>query len=110
MRPCFLCARTVSEPHLFDPWNLWFERKQLPRFVGIVNSQRKATEPLEATRLPGKQVPAFHHICRGAHADRGGLAMANAPDQERADFAQRMQLSVAYTRALSGRMNGIDFQ
>ncbi len=66
---------------------------------------------IEIELLPGgKQVPAFHHICRGAHADRGGLAMANAPDQERADLAQRLQLSVAYTRALSGRMNGIDFQ
>jgi len=32
------CARTVSEPHLFDPRELRFERKQIPRFVGIVSS------------------------------------------------------------------------
>ena len=48
----FYCARTVSEPHLFDPWNLRFERKQIPRFVGIVISSRKAMESLEATSLP----------------------------------------------------------
>ena len=34
----FCCVRTVSEPHLFQPWNLRFERKQIPRFVVNVNS------------------------------------------------------------------------
>ena len=34
----FDCAGTVSEPHLFHPWNLRFERKQIPRFVVNVNS------------------------------------------------------------------------
>ena len=34
----FDCVNTVSEPHLFEPWNLQLERKQLPRFVGNVDS------------------------------------------------------------------------
>ena len=34
----FTVPRTVSQPDLFDPRNLRFERKQIPRFVGIVNS------------------------------------------------------------------------
>jgi hypothetical protein len=37
-RLLFSCVRTVSEPHLFQPWNLLVERKQLPRFAGNVNS------------------------------------------------------------------------
>jgi len=39
-----------------------------------------------------------------------GLAMADARDRERADLAHRVQRAVAYTRAPSGRMNGIDFR
>src|SRR5260221_1965555 len=51
----FYCAETVSEPHLFHPWNLQFERKQIPQFVVNVRISRKAMEPLEATRLPCSQ-------------------------------------------------------
>jgi hypothetical protein len=34
----FKCAKTVSEPYLLHPRELRFQRKQIPRFVGIVNS------------------------------------------------------------------------
>ena len=49
------CARTVSEPQLFHPWALLFERKQIPRFVVSIRNSGKAMEPMEATQLPCSQ-------------------------------------------------------
>jgi hypothetical protein len=51
----FNCARTVPEPHLLHPWNLRFERKQIPRIVVNIRNCRSAMEPLEAARLPWAQ-------------------------------------------------------
>jgi hypothetical protein len=73
LRPCFSTVpELVSEPHLFDPGEFPFERKQIPRFVVNIRSSRKTIEPLEATRLPwarGSRVNAratqylAAHIC-----------------------------------------------
>jgi hypothetical protein len=43
----FRSAKTVSEPHLFEPLRLPFERKQIPQVVVIVRISRKTREPLE---------------------------------------------------------------
>ena len=59
----FHCARTVSELHLLHPLRLPFERKQIPQSAVNIRTSRKAREPLEATRLPGKQV---RDILRGS--------------------------------------------
>ena len=48
----FRCAKTVSEPHLFQLPGLPFERKQIPQIVVIVRIQRKTMEPLEPTTAP----------------------------------------------------------
>ncbi len=52
----FNCAKTVSEPHLFERLGLLFERKQIPQFVVNIRTSRKTMEPLEATRLPWAHV------------------------------------------------------
>jgi hypothetical protein len=53
----FICAKTVSELDLFVLLGLLFERKQIPQIVVNIRIQRKAMEPLEATRLPWAQAP-----------------------------------------------------
>jgi hypothetical protein len=54
----FCCAKTVSEPDLLKPPELRFERKQIPRIVVNIRNNRKAMEPLEATKLPWAQLRA----------------------------------------------------
>jgi hypothetical protein len=51
----FLCAKTVSELHLFVPLRLLLERKPIPQIVVNVRTSRKTTEPLEATSVPWAQ-------------------------------------------------------
>ena len=51
----FICARTVSEGHLFQPRRLLIERKQIPQIVVIAGTSRKPMAPLEITRLPWAQ-------------------------------------------------------
>ena len=48
----FVCAKTVSEGHLFQPRSLLIERKQIPQIVVIAGTLRKPMAPLEITRLP----------------------------------------------------------
>jgi hypothetical protein len=55
-RLLFRCAKTVSELLLFEVLGLLFERKQIPQIVVIVRISRKTMDPLEATRLPTRQV------------------------------------------------------
>jgi hypothetical protein len=50
----FHCARTVSKPHLFDPWNFRFERKQIPRFVVNIRNSRKTAGPWKPRRSLGR--------------------------------------------------------
>src|SRR5271168_1596108 len=54
-RLLFNCAKTVSEPDLLKRPGLLFERKQIPQIVVIVRIQRKAMDPLGATKLPRAQ-------------------------------------------------------
>ena len=54
-RLLFNCAKTVSEPDLLKRPGLLFERKQIPQIVVIVRIQRKAMDPLGATKLPWAQ-------------------------------------------------------
>lgn len=55
----FCCAKTVSELHLLEPPGLLFERKQIPQIIVNVRNSRKATEPLETTRVPWAQWTGF---------------------------------------------------
>ena len=51
----FSCAKTVSEPHLLEPFGMPLSEKQIPQIAVNIWNRRKTMEPLEPTRAPWAQ-------------------------------------------------------